>query len=629
MALLGREVINALLVGPAADGRLVHDSPVRGDVWASFASDPAGRVDMLIESFWDRSSSVVAARLANRLYDSPRGIIESHQGYGISYVDGFVTAKLSLDDLIRAVIPFTRWARDVRFWLRPEEAARLVEEQVKAQLEEMHFPTERREVRLGGDPRIARIVPTYRILGALVWAAQSSDAPIQTLQGFFEAVSPSKIARLAGDLVGAILHRSLEAEERAPGEHGSADIFAVSRNRPIELAIERSVPSIKADAATTLFSISCKPIAWAVLDTGIDGSHPAFKDVDKPGKNRIVATYDFTRLRKVVLIDHLYNKALLHTNARELGQSIGDHGLKRITDDLLKLANDAQEERAIDWAIAERYVQMANPPTPISPHGTHVAGIIGGCWNAGDYAPGSAPVAKRGVCPDIRLYDFRVVSGSEEDSEFALVGALQFIRYLNARNNFLQIHGANISLSIRHDVRNYACGRTPVCSEAVRLVNAGVVVVAAAGNRGYQSYNLTDGSAFETYAPSSITDPGNAEEVITVGATHRSEPFTYGISFFSSRGPTGDGRAKPDLVAPGEKIWSVVPGNAEDALSGTSMAAPHVSGAAAMLMARNSEFIGESAEIKRILCRSCTDLGRERTFQGAGMLDILRAMQSI
>ena len=55
----------------------------------------------------------------------------------------------------------------------------------------------------------------------------------------------------------------------------------------------------------------------------------------------------------------------------------------------------------------------------------------------------------------------------------------------------------------------------------------------------------------------SITDPGNADGVITVGATHRFWPHTYGVSFFSSRGPTGDGRLKPDLVAPGEKIRSV------------------------------------------------------------------------
>jgi subtilisin family serine protease len=86
---------------------------------------------------------------------------------------------------------------------------------------------------------------------------------------------------------------------------------------------------------------------------------------------------------------------------------------------------------------------------------------------------------------------------------------------------------------------------------------------------------------------------------------------------------------KPDLVAPGEKVKSAIPGGQAKSLDGTSMAAPHVSGAAALLMARNKEFIGEPARIKEILCSTTTDLGRERVFQGAGLVDILRALQSV
>jgi hypothetical protein len=235
----------------------------------------------------------------------------------------------------------------------------------------------------------------------------------------------------------------------------------------------------------------------------------------------------------------------------------------------------------------------------------------------------------KGVCPDLRLYDLRVLDAEGRGDEFSVMAALQFIRHLNATSDYVVVHGVNVSLSIRHDVANYACGRTPVCDECERVVSSGVVVVAAAGNQGYRKYTTADGVTTEAYNTISITDPGNADLVITVGATHRFRPHTYGVSYFSSRGPTGDGRIKPDLVAPGEKISAPLPDRGFGLKDGTSMAAPHVSGAAALLMARHGELIKRPQRVKQILCQTATDLGRERYFQGAGMLDVLRALQSV
>jgi serine protease AprX len=283
--------------------------------------------------------------------------------------------------------------------------------------------------------------------------------------------------------------------------------------------------------------------------------------------------------------------------------------------------------RMLDWTVLGPLLRIphsqGNYKKPLHPHGTHVAGIIG----AG-MVEGVAEWVLVGMCPRINLYDFRVLDQNGEGDEFNIIAALQFIRWINQHDG-LSIHGVNLSMSLYHDVETYACGHTPVCTSANRLVEEGIVVVAAAGNQGQSLYQSDSGITSQGFRTVNITDPGNAEDVITVGATHRNEPHRYGVSYFSSKGPTGDGRIKPDLVAPGEKIYSAVLNEGIDAMDGTSMAAPHVSGAAALVMSKHRELIGRPRRIKDILCKTATDLGRERYFQGCGMVDVLRAIQSV
>jgi serine protease AprX len=76
------------------------------------------------------------------------------------------------------------------------------------------------------------------------------------------------------------------------------------------------------------------------------------------------------------------------------------------------------------------------------------------------------------------LYDLRVIGDTIEDTEFAVIGALEFVRWLNTRNRYMTIHGVNLSIGLVHDKANYACGRTPVCLACEATVNSGVVVVA-------------------------------------------------------------------------------------------------------------------------------------------------------
>ncbi len=142
-----------------------------------------------------------------------------------------------------------------------------------------------------------------------------------------------------------------------------------------------------------------------------------------------------------------------------------------------------------------------------------------------------------------------------------VMNALAYVRQKNADGGKMaRIHGVNLSLGYGFLADWFACGQSPLCLEVNRLVLSGVVVVVAAGNSGYVTLTESQSDVTEFSAASTINDPGNAERAITVGSTHRDSPHTNGISYFSSRGPTGDGRPKPDLVAPGERITSVASG---------------------------------------------------------------------
>jgi serine protease AprX len=439
-----------------------------------------------------------------------------------------------------------------------------------------------------------------------------------------------------------------------PFSADSAESGIISRiflDRKATPAHSEAICTVKADAAQLLFEISCQNINWAIVDAGIAATHPAFRDHKTPAGlpplSRVRGIYDFTlidQIRNFDLIDHDsgtpgYKSAItavidqlvrLQPARRLLAfREMAERQLGHIADQLrLRLRPD--------WRLIEPLISLDPDDGEQLPsdHGTHVAGILGADWRRAapeaDLALATPSLELKGICPDIKLYDLRVLArrGGGEDfraTESAIVAALEFVQHLNRRSmaDTPVIHGVNISMSIPHDVRNYGCGATPICIACDRLVGAGVVVVAAAGNRGWNEQEI----GFGTFVFCSITDPGNARDVITVGSTHRLKPHIYGVSFFSSRGPTGDGRPKPDLVAPGENIRGPIRGGLDRELSGTSMAAPLVSGAAAMLLARRPELIGRALDVKNVLCSSATDLGRERYFQGHGLLDVLRALQ--
>lgn len=625
-----RTLVDRLLLGPDGDRRQLQDSPVLGDVWVAFAGQPDKALDLLITPLRRRPAAEVAASIDARV-KRPKG-----NDPEIACLSNLVAAHLHFEEMLRIVVPMTQWwhdernQREIAAYLDPAEGPAKLDRTMNAAV----GIAKALAIRVtASEHNLPSALDRFIALaGFVLWAARQDVADEQSKEKIAEQRLVDALGDSGGEKMKSLLRSLMDNIQREYKKAEGLDVVAVfniSRNRKASLAIFRSVPAVKADAARRLFEVSCKEITWAVLDAGI-GGHQTLLGHDKK-TSRVRKVFDFTNFRTIANISNSklpiakVNAQKIYDTRAAAAPGIG-LDITRIAATLKKLADDSRGKRPFDWEAAEKLIIVSDPPPPPSDHGTHVAGIIG----AGSRIFGEPPGEESadGMCPDINLYDFRILSPDIVETEFAIIAALQYIRYVNERDRAITIHGANLSLQIPHDVRNYACGLTPICVECERLVGSGVVVVAAAGNLGYHSYETRSGS-YEGYAPLSLTDPGNADGVITVGSTHRYSPHSYGVSFFSSRGPTGDGRMKPDLVAPGERIHSTVGSKDWGDLDGTSMAAPHVSGAAAMLMARYPELIGQPRRIKQILCESATDLGRERAFQGHGMLDVLRALQSI
>ena len=344
------------------------------------------------------------------------------------------------------------------------------------------------------------------------------------------------------------------------------------RNARKRALISASTHTIQARPANLGYGADGIGICWAVLDTGIRADHPHFQK-----HSNVVAQWDCT---------HRGDPRLLERGSKEFNQLDGDG------------------------------------------HGTHVSGIIAGegVVNGKTYA---------GMAPRTSLYGFKVLNDQGEGEDAWIVKALDTVAGLNEKAGSLVVQGVNLSLGGGFDPSVFGCGHTPLCQELRRLWRQGVLVVLAAGNEGYAVLKSEDGD-IQSNIDLSIGDPANLDEAIAVGSVHKTNPHTYGISYFSSRGPTADGRKKPDVVAPGEKIvsarhdWKDKKTPTVDDLyveqSGTSMAAPHVSGLLAAFLSLRREFIGYPDRAKSLLLNGCVDLGRDPYMQGAGLPNLIKML---
>lgn len=230
-------------------------------------------------------------------------------------------------------------------------------------------------------------------------------------------------------------------------------------------------------------------------------------------------------------------------------------------------------------------------------HGTHVSGIMAGNGYASQKYIGSAPYAD--------LISIKALDSDGNGNTSDILASFQWVLDHRTRYNIRVI---NLSLGIAADTP-YA--DDPLVKAANAVVKSGITIVAAAGNNG----------------PSrrSINSPGISPYVITVGAADFSKAASGGgirVADFSSRGPTAEGLPKPDVLAAGVGIHSLDYRNPKGyaVQTGTSMAAPAVSGVAACLYALKPEL--SPMQVKRIITRSAFPIKAEsRSAQGCGLLN--------
>jgi serine protease AprX len=316
-----------------------------------------------------------------------------------------------------------------------------------------------------------------------------------------------------------------------------------------------------------------------------------------------------------------------------IGIAVLDSGIYRDHTDFLNRGNTVRVVYSQDFTGENR------TDDPYG-HGTHVAAIAGG---GGRVSNG----AYLGIAPNANLVNLRVLNSQGTGTVANTLAALDWVLSNRAAYN---IRVVNMSLGTPA-IDSYK--NDPLCRAVRRLVDAGIVVVVAAGNNGKNA------AGQKTYGM--IHCPGNEPSALTVGAANTFGTDARnddGVATYSSRGPTRsywtdsyslkhyDHLMKPDLVAPGNKIIeaqavnnllvtqnpqlaaNVSPVAARDQmyLSGTSMASPAVAGAAALILQANPTLTPNL--VKVILMYTAQPLAGFNTLeQGAGELNIEGAVR--
>ncbi|WP_328886049.1 S8 family peptidase [Streptomyces sp. NBC_00316] len=253
----------------------------------------------------------------------------------------------------------------------------------------------------------------------------------------------------------------------------------------------------------------------------------------------------------------------------------------------------------VSGSIAEQ-VDFTGSPTGAKDghgHGTHVAATVLGSGAA-------SKGLRKGVAPGAKLLVGKVCDDNGQCPDDGIIAAMDWAAHSGAKV---------VNMSLGGEPTDGTDPMSQALNELSRTT--GTLFVVAAGNSGFVSQK--------------VVSPGSADDALTVAAVDKNGD----MASFSNRGPRiGDGAAKPDIAAPGVGIVAAraagtAMGTVVDeyytSANGTSMATPHVAGAAAIVAQQHPELTGQ--QIKALLMDTAGDLGHDMYAQGTGLVDLATA----
>jgi serine protease AprX len=429
---------------------------------------------------------------------------------------------------------------------------------------------------------------------ALAPAANAQERPLRAQPDLLAISQQAPTARLKVIIQKSVTDQGLEAlVERLGG--------GVTMKLPIINAFAADLP---ANAVPTLAAST--GVRWISLDAPV---------AQTGGPDGTVNTANLLNVyNKAIRADALWAEGYQGSG---IGVAVVDSGVDEYTPDLAERIAGSVWVKTKMRRFAGGYmtdVTITNGRTDGYGHGTHVAGVIGGNGAASNGA-------YVGVAPKVNLIDVQISDSLGQTSASNVIFALQWL--LDNRSTY-NLRVVNLSLNSAV-AESYLTN--PISAACEILWFNGITVVVSAGNNG----------------TASLYPPANDPFVITVGAVDDKGTAALTddvVASFSAYGTTSDGFAKPDLVAPGRNIISVLSANSQFRnnrpnnvvganyfrMSGTSAAAPMVTGAIALLLQDEPNLTPDQIKFRLKATANKNGPGYTSTKAGAGYLDAYAAV---